>query len=489
MTGQFDPPDLQNLVKQLMAGASPAEGKALLDALMSGQVTSIFEKLNARPEPTLHPVPTEVRGFRMRLDLHGAKPPIWRRLELPGDLTLPRVHDVIQAAMGWYDSHLHRFRTGGDHRSPYFITDFDLDEGEEALLENDVRLDQILAEKGDQLWYEYDFGDGWDHKLVVEEVLDSPPDTVRCTAGRMACPPEDCGGLGGYEEIVAWVRSGYDDDRLPPGFEDAEHGHSWLPLEWHPDHFDVDEANAALASAVAEPVAVNGELAELAEQLERRGVRLLREVLGRPISHGPTAVSDDEAARLTETYRIFLNVIGDCVPLTAAGYLKPAVVEQVAERTGISDWWIGKANREDQTYPVAEIRRTARALGLVSVRNARLAPTAAAKRCEPDPQALWQHIVGRLPLGTKDAERQAGWMALAVIGSGSPPEEWRSEISELLYNLGWRSGYDRSSPPPANSDTLDVLGLLAGAARARWGEVKGIDSVVAATARAVIRRP
>ena len=173
MTGQFDQPDLQHLVKQLMAGASPAEGKALLDALMSGQVTSIFEKLNARSEPTLLPVPIATRGFRVRLDLHGAKPPIWRRLELPGDLTLPRVHDVIQSAMGWYDSHLHRFRTGNDHRSPYFVTDFDLDEGEEGLLEDDVRLDQILAEKGDELWYEYDFGDGWDHRLVVEEVLGS----------------------------------------------------------------------------------------------------------------------------------------------------------------------------------------------------------------------------------------------------------------------------------------------------------------------------
>jgi hypothetical protein len=456
---------------------------------MAGQVTSIFEKLNATPEPTLLPVPSEVRGFRVRLDLHGAKPPIWRRLELPGDLTLPRVHDVIQAAMGWYDSHLHRFRTSNDHRSPYFLTDFDLDEGDEGLLENDVRLDQVLASTGDELWYEYDFGDGWDHKLVVEEVLDSPPDTVRCTAGRMACPPEDCGGIGGYEEIVEWVRSGYDDDLLPQGFEDAEHGHSWLPVDWHPDHFDIEGANAALAAAVAEPVTVTAELAELADHLERRGIRALRQLLGRPFCHGPTDVSDTEAARLTETYRILLDLIGDGVQLTSAGYLKPALVEQVAERTGISDWWIGKANREDQTYPVAEIRSTARALGLVSVRNGRLAPTVAAKRCGPDPQALWRHIVGRLPLGTKVAERQAGWIALAVVGGGTPPEEWRSEISELLYDLGWRSGYDRSSPPPANSETLDVLGLLAGAARARWGEVKGIDFAVAATARAVIRHP
>ncbi len=79
-------------------------------------------------------------------------------------------------------------------------------------------------------------------------------------------------------------------------------------------------------------------------------------------------------------------------------------------------------------------------------------------------------------------------MALAVAGSGVPAEEWRSEISELLFALGWRSGRDRFSPPPANSATLDVLDQLAGAARTRWSEIKGVDLAVAATARAVIRR-
>ena len=482
-----EPTDVQNLVKQLMAGASPEEHRALLEALMSGQVTSIFEKLQVDQVPRLRPTPTEVCGFRVRLDLHGAKPPVWRRLELPGDLTLPRVHDVIQAAMGWTNSHLHRFRTGNDHRSPYFVTHFDLDEGEDGTLEDDVRIDQLLAEKGDELWYEYDFGDGWDHKLVVEEVLDEPPPTPRCVGGRMACPPEDCGGIGGYEELAAWVRNGYDEALLPVGFEDEDHGRGWLPLDWDPDHFDVEETNAALAIAVAEPVAVTGELAELAEQLEHRGIRLLREVLGRPLSHGPTDVTDAQAARLTESYRIFLDVIGDGVALTGAGYLPPAVVEQFAERSGISGWWIGKANREDLTYPVADVRTTARALGLVSVRKGRLSPTAAATR-RRDPQALWRHIVGRLPLGTKDAERQAGWMALAVLGSGVPAQEWRGEISDLLLALGWRSGQDRFSPPPASSPTLDVLEHLAGAARTRLGRIDGVDFAVAATARAAIRR-
>ena len=484
-----NPTDAESLVKQLMAGGTPQEHKALLEALLSGHVSSIFEKLATSAEPALDPPPQVVSGFRVRLDLHGVKPTVWRRLDLPGDLTLPRVHDAIQAAMGWTDSHLHRFRTGRDHRSPHFVTAVDLDEGEEGVLEDDVRLDQLVSAAGDTVWYEYDFGDGWEHVLQVEEVLDERPATVRCLGGRMACPPEDCGGIGGYEQLATWVRGGYADAQLPEAFGgDAAHAREWLPLEWHPDHFTVDEANAALSVALAEPVAVTGELAELLEQLERRGIRSMREVLGRPLSHRPTDVTDDEAARLTEAYQILLDVVGAGVALTPAGYLPPKLVEQFAERTGITEWWIGKANREDLTPPVAGVRESARALGLVAVRKGRLVPTVAGVRVRQNPHALLKHIVARLPLGTKEFDRHAGWVALAVAGSGAPAEQWRDQIRELLLALGWRTDRDRYSPPPAHSPTLDVLTELSGAARIGW-RVTGTDPAVAATARWAIRQP
>jgi hypothetical protein len=483
-----EPTDVQRLAREIAAGATPEERRALLDALMSGQVASIFEKLQADEEPTLRPIPDDVRGFRVRLDLHGARPPVWRRLELPGDLTLTRLHDVIQASMGWHDGHLHRFRTARDHRSPSFVTQFDLDEGDEGVLEDDVRVDQLLAASGDELWYEYDFGDGWEHRLVVEDVSDDPPATARCVAGRMACPPEDCGGLGGYEALAAWVRSGYDDALLPAGFENAAQARDWLPLDWHPDHFDVDAADAAVAGAVAEPVALTGELAELSEELDRRGIRLLRQVLGRPLSHGPTDVTEEEAARLTRTYRTFLQVVGDGVKLTAAGYLPPAVVEQFAERSGIAGWWIGKANREDLTPPVAGVRDAARALGLVTVRQGHLAPTSAGRRCRGDGVALWRHVVTRLPLGRSDFDRHAGWLTLAVAGSGVPVQDWRDEVSDLLMAVGWRSDGGSYALTAIRNPTLEVLEELAGAASAHRGLVEGVDPGVATTARAVIRR-
>lgn len=482
-----EPNDIEHVAKKLTVGSGPAANRALLDALLSRKVASFMDELEAASRPAVRPVPSSVRGFKLRLDLVGARPPVWRRLELPGDLTLPRLHDVIQAAMGWYDSHLHRFRTGSDHRSPYFVTNFDIDEGDDGVLEDAVRLDQLVSAEGDALWYQYDFGDGWDHKLVVEKVLDTPPATARCAGGRMACPPEDCGGIGGYEDLAAWVRSGYDDALLPGGFEDAAYGRDWLPIHWHPDHFDVDDVNTAVEAAVAEPVAVTGELSERLDELERRGIRLLREVLGRPLSHGQTDITDPEVARLTETYRILLDVIGDGTALTGAGYLPAAVVQRFAELSGISRWWIGKANREDLTPPIARTREAARALGLVVVRNRRLTPTAVGRRCREDPRALWQHIVERLPLGKKDFDRHAGWMALSVVGSGVPAEEWRAEISDLLLALGWQYAGDPYSPPSAQSPTLAVLEDLAGAARTGW-RLKGTDLAVATTARAVIRR-
>jgi hypothetical protein len=479
------PSDSERLAHQLGAAATREEQRALLESLLSGRATSIIEGLR-EPEPLVGPTPSELRGFRIRLDLRSTKPPVWRRLDLPGDLTLPRLHEVIQAAMGWTDSHLHRFRTGSDHRSAYFVTSFDLEEGDDGVPEDDVRLDQLVDAEGDRLWYEYDFGDGWDHVLTVEKVLDDSPAQVRCTGGRGACPPEDCRGVGGYEELATWVRGGYAEELLPEVFEDAAHAHGWLPLDWHPDQLTVEQVNAALSLALAEPAAVTGELAELLEQLERRGIRTLREVLGRPLSHGPTDVTNQEAAQLTQTYRVFLDAIDDGVRLTSAGYLPPAVVASFAERSGITGWWIGKANREDLTPPVQDVRDIARALGLVTVRKSHLTSTAAGKRCRRDPHALWRHIVDRLPLGTKEFERAAGWLALAVAGSGSPAEDWRTEIGDLLYGLGWRFDRERYSPPPAHSPTLTVLHELAGAAHTGW-RVTGTDAAVATTARAAIR--
>ncbi|MGK0720760.1 plasmid pRiA4b ORF-3 family protein [Leucobacter sp. W1478] len=437
-------------------------------------------------EPQLHPVPEVTRGFRIRVDLQHTKPPVWRRIEVSGDITLPRLHEVVQAAMGWFDCHLHRFRTSNDRNPPGFITQFDLDEGDDGILEDDVRLDQVVAAQGDKLWYDYDFGDGWEHILRVEQVLDTPPQSPRCITGKLACPPEDCGGVWGYHEIATWVRSGFTDALRPEVFESTEDGRDWLPVDWHPDVFNVEETNELITMVAADPPPVTDELASLLVLERNRGSRSLRDALARPTFHGTTEVDPADAARVTEPFRILLEVIGDGASLTGAGYLKPADVEQIAQRIGITKWWIGKANREDQTWPVAQLRATARSLGLVAVRKGRISPTQAGKRCAGDPESLLRRIIGGLPLGKSPAERQAGWAALAIAGSEIPAELWNGAIKEVMFDLGWRDGSDRSAAPPAHSVTLDVLNILAGASQDRW-HGRGVDAAVAAIARAATK--
>ena len=222
---------------------------SMLQQLMADAGRDLFAGVFDEPTPEVGAVPERVRGFRVRVDLMYAKPPIWRRLVLPGDLVLDELHDVLQVAMGWQDGHLHKFGVGADRRTrAYFVTRFDLSEGDDGLVEDGVRLDQVVSGKGDRLFYDYDFGDGWEHVLVVEDVFDDPPPVPVCLTGKMACPPEDCGGLGGYEELAAWVRGG-DDPRATPMGLGAQEMRDWLPRGWHPDLFSVAETNDALAAS------------------------------------------------------------------------------------------------------------------------------------------------------------------------------------------------------------------------------------------------
>ncbi|UZG52743.1 plasmid pRiA4b ORF-3 family protein [Rhodococcus opacus] len=138
--------------------------------------------------------------YQVRVDLEDAKPPIWRRLLLSSELMLDELHAVPQQAMGWTDSHLHQFLVGEnkmDRFAEQFHMKFMLDDGADGVLENRVRLDELLAKPTDRLFYRSDFGDGWEHTLVVEKALsqigDDPP--ALCVGGARACPPEDCGGI------------------------------------------------------------------------------------------------------------------------------------------------------------------------------------------------------------------------------------------------------------------------------------------------------
>lgn len=445
-----------------------------------------FDKLYQRPEPKLLSTPTAVRGFRIRIELLDSKPRVWRALEVPGDITLPVLSRVLQTAIGWEGTHLHQFRTGEGHDAGVFLTDGDLAEGMTGMQERDIRLDQTVADEGDQLWFDYDFGDGWEHLITVEEVLDAPPPKAACVGGELAGPPEDSGGIHGYTRLAEFVRSGYSAELMPPVFANIWEARQWLPRGWHPDNFDAAKANALVAAVVNPPIPVVEELADLVNRSVRADFSLLRDTLAHPESHGTTEVSAAAAQRLIEPYRALLEVVGDGVPLTEKGNLKPIVVGHLAEATSIRNWWLGPVNREERVWPLHDLHRTARMLGLVSVRKGQLSTTAAARKLMDDPSALLQHITGRLPLGRTRADRDAGWAALMAAAQNAPVEEWAELARTLFYVMGWENSADPRELPYADSPTLNTLMILAGLVSSGV-RATGTRPDVAAVARAAMR--
>ena len=171
--------------------------------------------------------------YQIKVKLRGIEPPIWRRFQVRGDATLAELHDVLQTVMSWWDYHLHEFIVGEDHYgTPHPDYGFDMKD------ESRVRLDEV-AEEGSGLVYMYDFGDSWMHGLAVEKVLEPEPGQRYpvCLEGERATPPEDVGGIWGYEEYVEAM--------VDPDHPEHEEWLEWRG-EFDPEDFDVDEVNAAL---------------------------------------------------------------------------------------------------------------------------------------------------------------------------------------------------------------------------------------------------
>ncbi|SFS17978.1 pRiA4b ORF-3-like protein [Agrococcus baldri] len=389
-----------------------------------------------RRQPTLLRRQPHPRRYTIRVDLKGAQPPIWRRLQVASHMPLDRLHTVLQIAMGWTDSHLHHFVMGPgalDWDVEPFLTPFDVEEGDVGTLEADVRLDQVLAKAGDRLHYEYDFGDGWQHTITLERVEqwgDGAPDAL-CVAGKRACPPEDSGGIGGYAQLLE-VLAGRPVDIDP---EWAEELRRWAPEGFDPEHFDVDEVNEMLATGPLPALeTVHPYIPQMLLQAGGSQLSMLAALVTDALRE-PVHLSPEQAQRAVEPYRLLLEVVGDGLSLTAAGWLPPTVVTALWDALELDGTWIGKGNREDQTRPVAALRASATQLGLVRKLKGRLLPTTAARATAGNPAALWDHIRSRVPLG-KPHERDAGMLLLlrsALLGTDVPAPDGGA----LLADLGW----------------------------------------------------
>ena len=175
--------------------------------------------------------------LQLKVALLGIRPQIWRRLEVPCDVRVAKLHRAIQAAFGWEECHLHEFRQGGRRVG---MPDPDLLHDDQVEDDRKVKLSQLLKAAGDRLLYVYDFGDTWEHSVEVEKVL-KPDRMVRypqCTAGERSGPPEDCGGPWRYTEFVKAMAN----RRHRQHAAMAE----WIGGEWDPEAFDLQAVNTTI---------------------------------------------------------------------------------------------------------------------------------------------------------------------------------------------------------------------------------------------------
>lgn len=428
--------------------------------------------------------------YRLRVTLTGSDPEIWRVFDVAGGLRLRMLHIALQTIIGWRESHLHAFtdtdpHTPGPRGRRWESPDFE--PGDDALSEEDFTVDDVLR-SADTLWYEYDFGDGWTHRLdVVGRAPDDPNlAPVVLLDGASRGPFEDSGGLHGYYEkleiagdpqhpehafISDWLRVTVGPwAPRGPGQFDLISIQSELNLMFNPEGSgmspydmsglvksdrhrrdgDVDEASpiVALASQLPPPIR-----SELRQHLHH--TRVLE----------PTGIDDEAAARMIRPFGWLMEAVGtEGLALTAAGWMPPATVLAGMTELGWLDDWIGKGNREDLTPQIAELRETAQRMGLVRVLKGRLVLSAAAKKALGDPRLQLRLVVGGLYRKLGDAETDAATLLLLAIADGTPPAQRWEAVAFGLEMCGWQSAsrqeFTSSDITHATFHTQRVLDLI-----------------------------
>lgn len=172
------------------------------------------------------------RFYLLKIHLVDIEPEIWRRFVAPASITLDRLHDVIQIVMGWTDSHLHEFIIGKKHYIEY------PESKEEGLECGKYRLGDLIKQKSRTFSYIYDFGDNWQHELILEENRYFNPELrteLACLEGERSCPPEDVGGIPGYLRFCKALKN--------PNHEEHERYMEWFGGSFDCEQFDSDSVN------------------------------------------------------------------------------------------------------------------------------------------------------------------------------------------------------------------------------------------------------
>jgi hypothetical protein len=200
------PEDFALTLSQLEEAIGGAFMQQMLDRL--GRQTFVGGKRVAVQALPSLPKQAATTVHRVKVSLHGSKPPVWRRIEIPSAMRLDLVHAMIQVAFDWHGLHLHAFETVCGE----FGALDDDDDWAERKDEATAALAQVAATEKAKVVYVYDFGDDWRHDIVVEKIVPAEPGVAypRCTGGRREAPPEDCGGIWAFNEFSAGLNNTFD---------------------------------------------------------------------------------------------------------------------------------------------------------------------------------------------------------------------------------------------------------------------------------------
>lgn len=177
--------------------------------------------------------PKASNAYQFKIALEGIKPMVWRRIVVPENYSFADLHDAIQSAMGWEDSHLHEFTIFHPQFGEKIQIAMDDETADDyAILEDDVKISDCFSLANKIAYYEYDFGDCWKHKITLEKILPLKDNVVYplCVGGARACPPEDCGGVWGYEDLLEIIAD--------PKHERYQEKIDWLSDDFDPENFD-----------------------------------------------------------------------------------------------------------------------------------------------------------------------------------------------------------------------------------------------------------
>ncbi|GAA3754686.1 hypothetical protein GCM10022240_04670 [Microbacterium kribbense] len=411
---------------------------------------------------------TEPTMLRLRAGLQGSDPEIWREVETGDWLTLAQLHDVLQIAFGWQQAHLHRFSDEDPWASPgrgiprigrqprAWVDQWSLLESGGEAGEAD-EADATLAEAfrdGGPLWYEYDLGDGWMHRIDLVATRAAPPGTapVRLVDGARRAPFEDSGGLGGYAEKLAIMADpGHPEHNEILGWARSVAG-PWGSID--PEQIDLDGARADLELLTGPATPDMSGLVDAARDIDD-DAPIVGFAANLPVPYranlrahlrtsgvlDPVTLTDDEAAELVRPYHWLMERIGDDgLALTAAGRLPPALVRAAVAELDWGSLVYGQTDREDNTWPVHLLRTTAERLRLVRKVKGRLVLAARTRALRDDPQALCRQVAHVLLRQRMDEAQQLACTTFVLgiaDGSISRQDDGAALVFEIVNGFGY----------------------------------------------------